>query len=109
MDALDFDRTNGHDDEPECNVSGNPGFATIVARRYGRREVVKGGVAVAVSTLLTGRALAAPVNGGQPAVAQGPVQRPGVVPGFAPVPHSTYSTPFLAAPSGTARRATARK
>ncbi|HSN72760.1 MAG TPA: PhoX family phosphatase [Steroidobacteraceae bacterium] len=88
MDARDLAHPVGHDEEPQCNFSGNPEFAEVVARRYGRRDVVKGGVAVAVSTLLSGTALARPVNGGQPAVTQGPVNRPAALLGFTAIPHS---------------------
>ena len=45
-------------DEPESNPSGNPWFTDIVARRYGRRDVVKGGAAVTVTSLLAGPTLA---------------------------------------------------
>lgn len=45
-------------EEPESNPSANPWFADIVERRYGRRDVVKGGVAVAVSSFLASTALA---------------------------------------------------
>ncbi|MBB6094516.1 hypothetical protein HNQ60_003403 [Povalibacter uvarum] len=45
-------------EEPECNPTSNPWFTDIVERRYGRRDVVKGGVAVAVSSFLATSALA---------------------------------------------------
>ena len=45
-------------DDPECNTSSNSWFADIVERRYGRREVVAGGVAATVSSLLATPALA---------------------------------------------------
>ncbi|HEY5810394.1 MAG TPA: hypothetical protein VIT67_20660, partial [Povalibacter sp.] len=45
-------------EEPECNPTSNPWFTDIVERRYGRRGVVKGGVAVAVSSFLATPALA---------------------------------------------------
>jgi uncharacterized protein len=44
-------------DEPECNLSSNPWFSEIVERRIGRREIVTGGVAATVSTLLATPAL----------------------------------------------------
>ena len=50
-------------EEPECNSSSNPWFADIAERRYGRRDVVKGGVAVAVSSLVAGPALADGLRG----------------------------------------------
>jgi uncharacterized protein len=51
-------------DEPESNPSSNPWFTDIVERRYRRRDVVKGGVAV------TGHegAWIAPVRIGKPIV-----------------------------------------
>jgi len=75
-------------DEPASNVSGNAQLADIITRRYGRRDVLKSGVSVAVGTLFAGNAIAQAVKGGQPAVAQGPVRRPGAIPGFTPVPHN---------------------
>lgn len=36
-------------DEPLCNFSANPSFADILERRYGRREVLVGGIAAALS------------------------------------------------------------
>lgn len=45
-------------EEPQCNPSSNPWFTDIVERRYGRRDVVKGGVAAAVTSLVAGNALA---------------------------------------------------
>lgn len=45
-------------DEPECNSSSNPWFADIVERRYGRRDIVKGGLAVTISSMLATPAIA---------------------------------------------------
>ena len=84
-------------DEPQCNTSDNVHLSEVVIRRYGRRDVVKGGVAVAVSTLLAGSAFARPVNDGQPAVAQGAVKTPALVPGFAPVAHNFDDSVVIAA------------
>ncbi|MGH8178344.1 MAG: PhoX family protein [Steroidobacter sp.] len=46
------------DDDPDLNASSSPWFADIVEQRYGRRGVVKGGIAAAVTTLIAGPALA---------------------------------------------------
>src|SRR5512145_1081385 len=75
-------------DERVCNFSGNVCFADIIARRYGRRDVLKGGVAVAVSTFVAGNVVAQAVEGGKPAVAQDAVHRAVAEPGFTPIPHN---------------------
>lgn len=50
-------------EEPESNPSANPWFADIVERRYGRRDVLKGGVAAAVTSLVAGHAVAGGASG----------------------------------------------
>jgi uncharacterized protein len=45
-------------DEPECNPTSNPWFADIIERRYGRREVVQGGLAATIGSMLAVPALA---------------------------------------------------
>ena len=45
-------------EEPQSNPSANPWLSDIVAQRYGRRDVVKSGLAVTVGSLLTGTAIA---------------------------------------------------
>lgn len=58
MDKSTFAPAVATGEEPQSNPSANPWFADIVERRYARRDVVKGGVAVTVSSLLAGTALA---------------------------------------------------
>lgn len=58
MDTKDLAVTVTSGDEPQLNQSANPWFADIVERRYGRREVVQGTLAAAVTTLIAGNALA---------------------------------------------------
>lgn len=58
MDTNTFAPAVATGEEPQSNPSANPWFADIVARRYARRDVVKGGVAVTVSGLLASTALA---------------------------------------------------
>jgi secreted PhoX family phosphatase len=52
-------------DEPECNPSTNPWLSDIVARRYGRREIVQGGIAATLGSMVA-----------VPALAHGPESRP---------------------------------
>ena len=44
--------------ELDCNPTSNPLFSDVVTRRYGRRGVLQGGVALAVTTLVAGPAVA---------------------------------------------------
>lgn len=45
-------------EDPADNASANPWFNDIVEQRYGRRDVVKGSLAAAVTTMIAGTALA---------------------------------------------------
>jgi uncharacterized protein len=49
-----------HGDEPPCNHSPNPTFDAVVEARYGRRGVLKGGVAAAVTSLMGTSFLSSP-------------------------------------------------
>ena len=49
-----------HGDEPSCNDSANPTFASIVDARYGRRSMMKGGIAAAVTSLMGTSFLSSP-------------------------------------------------
>jgi uncharacterized protein len=72
-------------DDVESNPSSNPWFADIVAERYGRRDVVKGGLAVTVTSLLAAPALAR--NDEFAATTHREARTPGRIdPGFAAVP-----------------------
>lgn len=85
----------GHD--TECSTSANPELSGIIARRYGRRDVLRGGVAAAVGAILTGRAFAFsqgrghhdhwPKHGGGERQGHGHGHERKLL-GFEPVPHS---------------------
>src|SRR5688572_5710087 len=72
-------------DEPESNPSTNPWFRDIVEQRYNRRQLVAGGVAIAVGTMLADSASAQDAE----AFRWGVDPQLPLSPGFEPVPHST--------------------
>jgi uncharacterized protein len=61
VDKLDYSHAANNDFEPDCGSATNPMFAEVVAQRYGRRDLVKGSLAVAVGTILAGNAVAEPL------------------------------------------------
>lgn len=75
-------------DEPESNPSSNAWFRDIVEQRYNRRQIVAGGVAVAVGTMLADPAAAVEAD----SFGHGDDPQLPVSPGFEPVPHSTADT-----------------
>lgn len=86
-----------HGDEPQCNRSTNPTFESIVNRRLQRRQVLKGSLALAVTSMFTGPAINALRT--QSAAAATPML------GFAPIPVSEADT--IEVPAGyTARTLT---
>lgn len=80
-----FDR-NDPAAEPACNTSSTTWLADIVAERYGRRDVVKGGLAVAMTSMLAAPAMAGDARPG-PAHDYQPPKR--IDPGFQAVPAAT--------------------
>ncbi|NMF84797.1 PhoX family phosphatase [Nodosilinea sp. P-1105] len=86
-----------HGDEPQCNRSTNPTFESIVNRRLQRRQVLKGSLALAVTSMFTGPAINALRT--QSAAAATPML------GFTPIPVSEADT--IEVPAGyTARTLT---
>ena len=53
----DDPRQHNHGDEPICNQSSNPDFASILNSRLQRRQVLKGSLALAVTSMFAGPAI----------------------------------------------------
>ncbi|HEY9818150.1 MAG TPA: PhoX family phosphatase [Candidatus Obscuribacterales bacterium] len=53
----DDPRQHNHGDEPICNQSNNPDFASILGSRLQRRQVLKGSLALAVTSMFAGPAI----------------------------------------------------
>ncbi len=86
-----------HGDEPLCNPSKNPTFESIIKSRLQRRQVLKGSLALAVTSMFTGPAISALRP--QSAAAATPML------GFTPIPVSEADT--IEVPAGyTARTLT---
>lgn len=72
----------GPGDEAVSNPAASPWFGDIVERRYGRRDVVKGSLAAAVTTLIAGTALAHGDRGNGPGHHHDRDRDHGVKPGY---------------------------
>ena len=99
-----YDETNASpfDDpnyEPECNRSGNRPFAAVADVRYGRRDVLRGGVAALALGFVGARAHAKPSNAtpaqlGFNAIAQSVSDEIGVPAGYVAKPFCPWGTPI---------------
>ena len=75
-----------HGDEPMCNHSANPTFADILHSRFQRRQMLKGSLALAVTSMFAGPVL----NGLQSDAAEASTR--GNLLGFKPIPVSEADT-----------------